>query len=205
MNDKPPAMPGDTEGLKLVVGLGNPGPSYARHRHNIGFRCIDSLARDHQAARAKSQDLALIESAYINSCQIVLARPMTFMNNSGEAVARLVHRLRLEPRNVLVIYDEMDLPLGTVRVRARGSHGGHKGMRSIIERLGSQDIPRVRVGVGRPPTDGGPDKDKKVVRWLLSDFSRGEEEAIEDAVQRAKEATLCVIKEGVVTAMNRFN
>jgi PTH1 family peptidyl-tRNA hydrolase len=184
--------------MKLIVGLGNPGRDFARHRHNVGFRCVNAFARRHRLAFSRSQCRARIARGVVAGEEVVLARPQTFMNLSGVAVAALVKALRISPRDLLVVYDDLDLLLGTVRVRPGGSAGGHHGMESIISALGSQDFPRLRVGIGRP--SGG-----DVVSYVLDDFSPDEDKEVEKAVAAAVEAMECYLAEGLEEAMNRFN
>lgn len=184
--------------MKLIVGLGNPGRDFARHRHNVGFRCVNAFARRHRLAFSRSQSRARIARGVVAGEEVVLARPQTFMNLSGRAVAGLVKGLRIDPLDLLVIYDDMDLLLGTVRLRPGGSAGGHHGMESIIAALGSQEFPRLRVGIGRP--SGG-----DVVSYVLDDFSPEEDKEVEKAVATVVEALECYVKEGLEEAMNRFN
>jgi len=184
--------------MKLIVGLGNPGRDFARHRHNVGFRCVNVFARRHRLAFSRSQCCARTARGVLGGEEVVLARPQTFMNRSGLAVAGLVKALRITPRDLLVIYDDLDLLLGTVRLRPGGSAGGHHGMESIIAALGSRDFPRLRVGIGRP--SGG-----DVVSYVLDDFSPEEDREVEKAVVTAVEALECYLAEGLEEAMNRFN
>jgi len=184
--------------MKLIVGLGNPGRDFARHRHNVGFRCVNAFARRHRLAFSRSQCRARIARGMVGWVEVVLARPQTFMNRSGVAVAGLVKALRIGPRDLLVLYDDLDLLLGTVRLRPGGSAGGHHGMESIIAALGSRDFPRLRVGIGRP--SGG-----DVVSYVLDDFSPEEDKEVEKAVAAAVEALECYLEEGLEEAMNRFN
>ncbi|MBU2009223.1 MAG: aminoacyl-tRNA hydrolase [Chloroflexi bacterium] len=184
--------------MKLIVGLGNPGRDFARHRHNVGFRCVNAFARRHGLAFSRSQCQARIARGVVGGEEVVLARPQTFMNRSGVAVAGLVKALRITARDLLVIYDDLDLLLGAVRLRPGGSAGGHHGMESIIAALGSRDFPRLRVGIGRP--SGG-----DVVSYVLEDFSPEEDKEVEKAVATAVEALECYLAEGLEEAMTRFN
>ena len=184
--------------MKLIVGLGNPGLEFSRHRHNVGFRCVNAFARRHRLSFSRSQSRARVARGVVAGEEVVLARPQTFMNRSGLAVAGLVKGLRITPSDLLVIYDDMDLLLGTVRLRPGGSAGGHHGMESIIAALGSQEFPRLRVGIGRP---GGGD----VISYVLDGFSPEEDREVEKAVATAVEAVECYLAEGLEEAMNRFN
>lgn len=185
--------------MKLIVGLGNPGREYARMRHNVGFQCVERLARENGILFPMRHRLTLIGEGVIEEERVTLAKPRTYVNLSGEAVAYLMSRYRLKPPDLLVIYDDMDLPLGKVRLRPRGSAGGHKGMMSIIERLGTEDFPRIRVGVGRP----GEGQDD--VEYVLGNFSPEEQRVVNDAVQRVSESVACLLREGIEVAMSRYN
>ena len=183
----------------LIVGLGNPGRRYARHRHNIGFRCLDRLAARHGLVFDRVQNRALLATGRIADRAVVLAKPQTFMNESGRAVAPLVRAYHVPLERLLVIYDDLDLPPGTIRLRPEGGSGGHRGMRSIIEALGSQDFPRLRVGIGRPPGRMDP------ADYVLQDLSPEEEERFDRVCERVAEAIHCWLTEGIVLAMSRYN
>ena len=135
----------------LIVGLGNPGLEYARNRHNVGFHCLDRLAQAHNLDIRRRKKRARVAKGTIAGQQVVLAMPQTFMNESGRAVGPLTQFFQVELERLLVIYDDLDLPPGTIRIRPGGGSGGHKGMRSIIQYLGSQEFARLRIGIGRPP------------------------------------------------------
>jgi len=186
-------------GNKLIVGLGNPGSEYAGHRHNVGFRCLDRLARTHGLAFTRWEFRARLAQGEIRGVRVLLARPLTYMNLSGQAVGPLVRRYGIPLSDLLVIYDDMDLPLGTIRLRPGGGAGGHKGMRSIIEALGSQDFPRLRVGIGRPPAGEDP------VDYVLSDFTPEEGAIMEEVYERVLAAVECWLTEGIGEAMGRYN
>ena len=193
--------------MKLIVGLGNSGKAYARNRHNIGFHCLDYLAKLHSIQVKNHQCQSKIGGGEIDGVELLLVKPRTFVNNSGEAVSCLMRRYKVSPQDLVVIHDDLDLPLGKLRLRQGGSAGGHKGMESIISALGSQDSPRIKVGIGRPTTKNGivvTDEDA-IVRYVLSDFTPQEEEVIKPAIAIVAEAICCVITEGMVAAMNRFN
>jgi PTH1 family peptidyl-tRNA hydrolase len=184
---------------KLIVGLGNPGPRYAHTRHNVGFSVIAELGRRYGLS-AGSRGNAIIGEGTIGSQRVVLAQPTTMMNDSGRAVAPLRKKHGVwELEDLLVVYDELDLPLGTVRIRARGSAGGHNGMKSIIQAVGGQDFPRVRVGIGRPP--GGSDP----IEHVLARFKPDEKPVIEQAIATAADAIESWIALGTDETMNRFN
>jgi PTH1 family peptidyl-tRNA hydrolase len=188
--------------MKLIVGLGNPGASYAGNRHNVGFRCIDYLSRKHgipvnkRRLRLKSLN-ALYGIGEIAGTPVVLARPRTYMNLSGTAVAQLVHRFDVPLSDLIVIYDDMDLPTGKIRLRPGGGAGGHNGAASIIASLGSGDFTRIRIGIGHPDGDE--------VSYVLSNFAAAEKNAINEALSRAADAIGCILTEGLEAAMNRYN
>jgi len=189
----------------LVVGLGNPGPPYAHNRHNVGYWCVNRLARLHGIA-LKARRLAALGEGKIGARPVVLVKPRTYVNTSGHAVAAALKHAAVAPQRLLVIYDDLDLPAGRLRIRAGGSHGGHNGLRSIIGTVGSKDFPRLRIGIGRPHVDGQPVWDPDVVAvWVLSDPTPQEAETLQGAVARAAEAVELLVTEGVEAAMNRYN
>lgn len=193
--------------MKLIIGLGNPGRAYASSRHNIGFRCIDLLARVHSIPLRQNQCRAQTGSGEIAGVPVLLAKPKTFVNLSGEAVSRLMQKHSITADNVIVIHDDLDLPPGRLRIRKGGSAGGHKGINSIISAIGSKDFCRIKVGIGRPVgPDGTPTTDEKIiVDYVLGDFTSDEEKAIGPIISRVAEAIECLLTEGLSTAMNRFN
>jgi PTH1 family peptidyl-tRNA hydrolase len=182
----------------IVLGLGNPGAEYAHTRHNIGFEVVDILASRHRIRLRLHRDHAHYGWGMIADHPVLLAKPMTYMNRSGEAARALLQRYPLEPARLLVIVDDVALPLGRIRVRPSGSDGGHNGLESIIQCVGTQAFPRVRVGIGSPPPG-------RMVEYVLSRFLPQEQPVIEEALQRAADAVETVIIEGVQAAMNRFN
>lgn len=191
---KPPALPP----RHLVVGLGNPGPEYQHTRHNVGFRVVDLLSERHRIPVRKLERRALVGTGEIAETVVQLVKPMTYMNLSGESVAPLMRAAGLRPEDLIVIVDEMDLPVGRVRLRKSGSAGGHNGLKSLIQHLGTEDFPRIRIGVGRP-SEGA------VVDHVLSRFGRGELEPIREAIERSADAVEVALAEGFEAAMNRFN
>jgi PTH1 family peptidyl-tRNA hydrolase len=183
--------------VKLVVGLGNPGPQYRDTRHNVGFWVIDELAKRWQLQGAwRERDQALYVKQAGGS---VLAKPLTFMNLSGFAVSKLRQFFQVEPADILVVVDEVALPLGRLRARARGSAGGHNGLKSVIEQLGTSEFPRLRLGVGRG--DGRRD----LADYVTSRFERDEQDPIQAATLRAADAAEMFISEGIERVMNTFN
>ncbi|MCS6826380.1 MAG: aminoacyl-tRNA hydrolase [Caldilinea sp.] len=189
--------------LKMIVGLGNPGPQYRRNRHNIGFQCVELCAQRWGLALDRVQMRAQTGSGFVKrngvGQKVLLVKPLTFMNASGEAVAALARFYRIEPSSILVIHDDLDLPAGKLRLRPGGSSGGQKGVQSIIEHMGTQEFPRIRVGIGRPPNGMDP------AAYVLQDFSEEEETIFTPLRARIVEAAECWLFEGVERAMNRFN
>jgi len=187
----------------LIVGLGNPGPRYAHNRHNLGFMCLNDFARSHGIRFDKKQGKARTGTGEVAGKKVVLARPQTYMNLSGQAVSRLVMKYHISPDNLLVIHDDLDLPLGRIRLRRGSSSGGHKGIESIIAELGSPDFLRIRVGVGRPTA--GVKTEADIIDYVLSDFSADEMKTVSRVIPVVSEAVLCLLTEGLTVAMNRFN
>ncbi len=193
--------------MKLIAGLGNPGRTYARNRHNIGFMCVSHLARTQGIRFDKKQGYARTGTGEIAGDKVVLARPQTYMNASGESVSRLMQRLNINPSDLIVIHDDLDLPTGKIRIRRGGSSGGHKGLDSIITRLHSRDFYRVRIGIGRPssPEGSATDKEAGVIDYVLSDFTPEEKDGIARVIPEVSQAILCLLTEGLTAAMNKYN
>jgi peptidyl-tRNA hydrolase, PTH1 family len=186
--------------MSLIVGLGNPGPRYENTRHNIGFRVVDELARKHGLTFGKTESRALVASGTILGKRVLLAKPLTYMNVSGEAVAPLARFYKVEPSQILVIHDDLDIPPGTLRLRKSGSAGGQNGLKHILERMGTQEIPRLRVGIGRPPGRMDP------AAFVLTPFTRGDEEiTAAEAVDRATKTIEVWLTDGIELAMSRYN
>lgn len=189
-----------TQSPALVIGLGNPGAEYARHRHNVGFQVVDALARAHGLAFSRAKlARAQVAQGRIAGRRVILAKPQTFMNRSGQAVGRLARWHSVPPQQILIVYDELDLPLGRLRLRPEGGAGGHNGMRSIIEALGSQEFPRLRVGINRPPGKMDP------ADYVLHPFSPEEAEIIAPVIEQAVAAIETWLAKGIVAAMDRYN
>lgn len=186
-------------GVKLIVGLGNPGPEYAETRHNSGFMVVAELARRQGVCPSRLLQQALVGEGRIGNFRVVLAQPQTYMNRSGVAVAGLRRFFRVELQELLVVYDDLDLPLGKIRLRLQGGSGGHRGMRSIIEALGSEDFPRLKVGIGRPQ------EKREVVAYVLSRFSAAEEGIVSQVIAAAAEGIERWIREGPEAAMQWIN
>ena len=185
--------------MLLVVGLGNPGTRYSSTRHNVGFRFIDLMTKKSKIRLNDRRAKAVLGQGRIAGHEVVLAKPRTFMNNSGEGIEYLLARFGGRPSELLVVYDEMALPTGRIRLRAAGSHAGHNGIRSIISAVQTDDFPRLRIGVGQPSNGGNS------IPHVLGKFSKEEEPLIAQALQDAVSAVQCMLEENIDVAMNRFN
>ena len=183
----------------MIVGLGNPGRRYANNRHNVGYQCLDRLARAHSLGFEKRQLKGRLALGQIEGRAVVLLKPQTFMNESGRAVAPLSRFYRVPPDRLLVIFDELDLPLGSVRLRPKGGSGGHQGVRSIIAQFGGQDFPRVRVGIGRPPGRMDP------AAYVLENFRESERLLVEEIYDWVIDGVECWLRDGIEIAMTTFN
>lgn len=184
----------------LIVGLGNPGENYARTRHNVGFRAIDLLAKQLGCKIDRARFRGLYGQGTLAGKKLILLKPQTFMNNSGLSVLEAAHYFKVPAERVLVIFDDISLDVGRLRVRSDGSAGGHNGIKSIIGSLSSQTFPRVKVGVGAKPH---PDYD--LADWVLSNFSSSEEKLLGPTLEAAEAAAQLVIQEGVPAAAAKFN
>lgn len=187
------------EAATLIVGLGNPGREYAGNRHNVGFQIADRWAAAHAIAFNKIQHHAILALGRVADRRIIIAKPQTYMNASGRAVSALLRYYKVMPDRLLVIFDDLDLPFGVIRLRAEGGAGGHNGMRSIIQQLGGQQFARLRVGIGRPPGRMEPSD------FVLQDFKREEVAELDGILDRAVQAINAFIGSGIVAAMNQFN
>ena len=183
----------------LVVGLGNPGEEYSVTRHNVGFRVVDELAARTKNDIRRPEFLALTARALLGRTMVLMMKPQTFMNASGRSAAAALAALALEPQQLIAITDDLALPVGRLRVRAGGGSGGHRGIASLIEELGTADFPRVRIGVGRPP------EGREVIDHVLTGFSVEEEDAVRGAIARAADAVERIVNDGVTPAMQAFN
>ena len=193
--------------MKLIVGLGNPGRGYANNRHNAGFICLNHFARMQDIRFDKKQGKARIGTGEVAGSKVVVAKPQTYMNLSGRSVSLLVKKFNVSFDNLLVIHDDLDLPLGKIRIRQGGSAGGHKGVGSIITELDSQNFIRIRVGIGRPVKNEGFTElsEDDIIAYVLSDFTPDEKQAITQVIPMVSEAILCLLTEGLVAAMNKYN
>jgi PTH1 family peptidyl-tRNA hydrolase len=183
----------------LIVGLGNPGRKYAGNRHNAGFQAVDQLAAANDLRFDQRRSHAYVAHGRIEGVRVALVKPQTYMNLSGEAVGALSRFFKVRSEQVLVVFDDLDLPLGSLRMRLRGGAGGHKGMTSIIAHLNTQDFPRIRIGIGRPPGRMPPDA------YVLQDFRDNEKPVMEDTYQQVVEAVRVALRDGFELAMNHFN
>ncbi len=189
--------------MKLIVGLGNPGRSYANNRHNAGFICLNHFARTHGIKFDNKQGKARTGNGEVVGTKIILAKPQTYMNLSGESVSQLVRKFKVDLDDLIVIHDDLDLPLGKIRIRQYGGSGGHKGIASIITSLKSPDFLRLRVGIGRPAVTEPGEAD--IIDYVLSDFTQDEEQVITKVMPTVSEAILCLLTEGLTIAMNKYN
>ncbi len=193
--------------MKLIIGLGNPGKIYARNRHNVGYRCVAHLSKLYSIETNRRLCHSQVGTGQITEVKVVLAKPVTFVNQSGEAAGCLLRSYDLAPGDLIVIHDDLDLPLGKLRLRPDGSAGGHKGMNSIISALSSEDIPRIKVGIGRPMNPDGTaitDEDR-IVDYVLNDFTPKEDDIIKAAIAQVARAVQSILTEGFTAAMNKFN
>ena len=183
----------------LLIGLGNPGREYKDSRHNFGFMLIDRLCVRLNARGMKMQSKAIVISTMHAERKLILSKPQTYMNLSGQSVQGLAHFYKIPLTNMMVLSDDLDLPFGTIRIRASGGPGGQRGMASIIEHLGSKDFPRLRLGIGRPPGR------MQAADYVLQDFSREDLKNLSEVLDRAADAALTFVTEGLNAAMNKFN
>jgi len=183
----------------LLVGLGNPGREYRETRHNVGFMVIDRFAREAGISLSRVQQKAIVGLGHVGDQKVLLAKPQTFMNLSGESVAALVRFYKIPLDQLIVVHDDLDLPFGTLRIRPDGGSAGQKGMQSIISRLGTQQFPRMRFGIGRPPGS------KQGASYVLHGFSPEEKKELDYLLSRAADALKTFVAEGLEAAMNRFN
>ncbi|NWG34932.1 MAG: aminoacyl-tRNA hydrolase [Chloroflexi bacterium] len=183
----------------LVIGLGNPGREYKDNRHNVGFMLVDRIAVRLNAQGMKLQSKAIVMTAQYNDRKLILAKPQTYMNLSGQSVQGLVRFYKLPLGNVMILSDDLDLPFGALRLRASGGPGGQRGLNDILEKLGTKDVPRLRIGIGRPPGRMDP------AAYVLQDFSREEMKELSLILDRGADAVLAFVTHGLNKAMNDFN
>jgi PTH1 family peptidyl-tRNA hydrolase len=185
--------------VKLVIGLGNPGKKYDRTRHNVGFLVVDHIASQNEVKVKTRRCNALVGEWRSGGEKIVLAKPQGYMNRSGESVKALIRELHASPEDIVVVYDDLDLPFGRIRIRSKGSAGGHRGVASIIDSLAGARFDRVRIGIGRPPAGMDP------ADYVLEPFSAQEVAELDDVVSRAGQAVICLLQDGSQRAMAQFN
>ncbi|MBN2117006.1 MAG: aminoacyl-tRNA hydrolase [Anaerolineales bacterium] len=183
----------------LLIGLGNPGREYRDNRHNVGFMLIDRLIIRLNARGLKVQSKAIVTTATYEEHKLILAKPQTYMNLSGRSAQGLLHFYKLPIENMLVAHDDLDIPFGTIRIRPGGGPGGQRGMASTIEQLGTKDFPRLRIGIGRPPGRVNPSD------YVLQNFSRDEMKILSEIIDRAADAALTFVVDGLNKAMNKYN
>ena len=189
----------------LIVGLGNPGTEYSHNRHNVGYWCVNRLSREH-GINLKARTLAAIGEGQIAGHPVTLLKPRTYVNRSGHAVAPALRHANIAIEHMIVVYDELDLPSGRVRIKPMGGHGGHNGVRSIAAAIASTDFIRIRVGIGRPHVDDEPSWEPEVVAaYVLGDPAPAEVETLRAAVSTAAAAVETILAEGLDAAMNRYN
>ena len=185
--------------MYLIVGLGNPGAKYAHTRHNVGFDVMEALSRKLGVSISREKDEALVGECFVGGQKVILAMPQTYMNLSGEAVSRLARWYKIEPENLMVVYDDIDIPQGHIRIRKNGSAGTHNGMRSIVGLLGYENFPRLRVGVGQKR------EGYELADWVLGHYIGEEKEVADKAFQQAADAIVDYIENGIDSAMRTYN
>lgn len=184
--------------MHVIVGLGNPGRAYENTRHNVGFKAIDLLAEGNQIKLNKIKHKALVGEGFISGQKVLLVKPQTYMNLSGQSVREILEYYKVPPENLLVLYDDIDIPSGRIRIRMKGSGGTHNGMRSILYDINTDQFPRVRIGIGKEtPMD--------LKDFVLSGFSKEEKTAVEKAIQRAADGVVCYLEKGIEKAMGEYN
>lgn len=192
--------------MKVILGIGNPSKEYESTRHNLGYRCIDKLASLYHIDVKKKLCHSLTGTGTIGSENVLLTKPQTYVNLTGEAAACLLKKYKLSPDNLIVIHDDLDLPTGRLRIRRGGSSGGHRGIQSIIDILGNHDFIRIKIGISHPELkDGEENKQENIVNYVLGTLSDEEEKLINLAIENACKAVYDVIEIGLVAAMNRYN
>ena len=185
--------------MYLVVGLGNPEEEYSKTRHNMGFNTINKIAKKYNIEVNKTKYQGLYESAIIEGQKVILVKPQTYMNLSGNCIQEFIKFYKIEKENVIVIYDDMDIEPGLIKIRKQGGAGGHNGMKSIIQMLGTEEFPRIRIGIGRPKHNGDE------INYVIGSIPEDEIPELEKGTEKAKDAILEILKNGIDSAMNKFN
>ncbi len=185
--------------MRVIFGLGNPGPEYRESRHNLGFRVVEDLSQKHKIGLNSYSHQALIGKGCIGKEVVILAKPLTFVNAAGESLYQIKQAYRVNCEDIILISDDVDLDLGKLRIASKGGDGGHKGLRSVIRSLGTNLIPRLRIGIGRP------NEEVNLKEYVLSGFNTGEKKVIEAVIDRASEAIETIISQGIDKAMSKYN
>ena len=183
----------------MIAGLGNPGAEYAQTKHNVGFMLLDTLAKHLEAPEWKTKRDALVTETRMGAEKALLVKPLTYMNDSGRAIGPLLAWYKLRPEDLIVAHDDMDIPVGMIRIRKKGSAGGHNGMKSVLYHVQDENFSRVRIGIGRPPVGW------TVIKHVLTPFSPDDRILIDEVIDRLVPAVECIVRDGVDLAMNRFN
>ena len=185
--------------MYLIIGLGNPDIEYDKTRHNMGFNTINKIAQQHNIEMNRSKFEGLYESTIIEGQKVILLKPQSYMNSSGNSVKKFVDFYKIQKENILVIYDDMDIEPGKIKIRKKGGNGGHNGIKSIIQMLGTEDFPRIRIGIGRP------EHDESKIDYVIGAIPEEEIPILEEGVEKAKEAVIEILKNGIDFAMNKLN
>ena len=185
--------------MKMIAGLGNPGTEYTQTKHNVGFMLLDALAKHLEAPEWKTKRDALVTETRIGAEKALLVKPLTYMNDSGRAIGPLLAWYKLRPEDLIVAHDDMDIPVGMIRIRKKGSAGGHNGIKSVLYHVQDENFSRVRIGIGRPPVGW------TVIKHVLTPFSPDDRILIDEVIDRLVPAVECIVRDGVDLAMNRFN
>lgn len=185
--------------MYLIVGLGNPEEEYGKTRHNMGFNAINKIAQKYNMQLNKSKFQGLYDTGVIEKEKVILIKPQTYMNLSGQCVKEIVDFYKIEKENILVVYDDMDIEPGIIKIRKKGSAGGHNGMKSIIQMIGTEEFPRIRIGIGRPEHNGDE------INYVIGVIPKDEIPTLEEGTEKAKEAIIEIMKNGIDSAMNKFN
>ena len=185
--------------MNLIIGLGNPEIEYDRTRHNMGFKTINKIAQQYNIEINRSKFQGLYESALIEGKKVILVKPQTYMNSSGNCVKEIADFYKVPKEEIIVIYDDMDIEPGKIKIRKKGSSGGHNGIKSIIEMLGTEEFPRIRIGIGRPEHNGDE------INYVIGEIPEEEIPILEEGVEKAKEAVIEILKNGIDSAMNKLN
>ncbi|MCX7746273.1 MAG: aminoacyl-tRNA hydrolase [Clostridia bacterium] len=187
------------DSIYIVIGLGNPGARYEYTRHNVGFIAVDLLAQKYGIKISKIKHKAILGEGSIEGAKVVLVKPQTYMNLSGESVREVLDWYKAPIKNVIIIYDDIDLAVGKIRIRPKGSSGTHNGMRSVLYQIQTDEFPRVRIGIGKPPEGW------QLADFVLSKFTQEEKRSIEEGITNGAEAASAIIKSGIESAMNKYN